>query len=332
MTNGSKSKNIVGSDQDDNLKDTGKSDQIDAGKGNDFVRAKGGDDVGEAGLGNDVVLGGAGKDTLIGDAPGEYMFKGDLVTMAEDQQITVTFDFEGAGYKNTLGVYKVDPDTGAFKDVEIMWENASLKGSGGDLVGGKSEFTYDVAAGDQVGFYLVGNGFNKNDFSKLDDGSFGFVNSKTGAANSVDGSDMQMIHTSDGGQVTKISGSVFHTAGFGDRAKLNPDGIEHTIGYKKGDDGTIQLGFEDLYNGGDRDFDDAVFTVDIGKASVELLNKHYETELQEATKQQTQARGAIWMPISPTTGWRAEMTPTRSTACRAMICWRVAVRVLNGNL
>ena len=31
------------------------------------------------------------------------------------------------------------------------------------------------------------------------------------------------------------------------------------------------IGFEDLYGGGDRDFNDLVFAVDIGKANVEAL-------------------------------------------------------------
>ncbi|MEO0455754.1 MAG: hypothetical protein AAF152_04120, partial [Cyanobacteria bacterium P01_A01_bin.114] len=42
------------------------------------------------------------------------------------------FLHEGAGYKNTLGVYRVDPDTGQIHDVQIAWDNVSAVGSGGE--------------------------------------------------------------------------------------------------------------------------------------------------------------------------------------------------------
>ena len=70
--------------------------------------------------GEDVIKGGAGKDTLIGDVEGEVTFKTELLSIAEDRDVTVTFDSEGAGYRNSLGVYKVDKDTGEIVDVDVM--------------------------------------------------------------------------------------------------------------------------------------------------------------------------------------------------------------------
>jgi Ca2+-binding RTX toxin-like protein len=110
----------------------------------------------------------------------------------------------------------------------------------------------------------------------MQDGEFSFVKPDGSPAN-IDGSGLQLIHTSDSGAVTNLNGHVYHTAGYGDRAQLNPDGIGHTVGLKQDNEGSIQIGFEDLHGGGDNDFDDSVFTVDIGKASVEVLNEHFKT-------------------------------------------------------
>jgi serralysin len=250
--------------------------------GADRVYGGAGEDTIHAGAGSDVAYGGAGNDLLIGDGPEEIVFKTDLLTMAESRTVKVTFDSEEAGYRNTLGVYKVDPKTGAMTDVKVMFENASLQGSGGDLIGGQSSFGFDVQAGDKIGFFLIGDGASSNNFAKLGAGTYKFVDQKGNAA-TVDSVGAKMVHVSPKGVQTPISGPVYHTAGFGDRAKLNADGIEHTMGYKKNDNGAFQIGFEDLWKGGDRDFDDSVFTVDIGKASVEVLNKHYETVLKAAT-------------------------------------------------
>ncbi|MGB0449164.1 MAG: calcium-binding protein, partial [Porticoccaceae bacterium] len=65
-----------------------------------------------------------------------------------------------------------------------------------------------------------------------------------------------------------------HTAAGVDNGnyQLNPDGIAHTVGLADSDAGLITLGFEDLYNGGDRDFDDSVFSVDIGTSNAQVLD------------------------------------------------------------
>lgn len=292
---------INGTNNGDTLSGSRGDDVISGLGGNDKVNAAAGNDLVFGGKGSDTLYGGSGNDHLVGDDPGEFTFKTDLFTMAENYKVKVTFDFEEAGYRNTLGVYKVNPTTGAIEDVKVMWENASLKGSGGDLIGGQSSFEYPVAKGEQIGFFLLGNGFSTNDFAKLGPGTFKFLDAfgKSATANST-GSQLAFVGTN--GKTTVLNGPVYHTAAFGDRAKLNSDGIEHTMGYKRSDDGSFQIGFEDLWKGGDRDFDDAVFTVDIGKASVEVLNKHYATVLQPATA------GA---QISATSYWSATVANDR---------------------
>jgi hypothetical protein len=139
-----------------------------------------------------------------------------------------------------------------------------------------------VSPGEQIGFFLVGNGFSSNNFAKLGAGEFRFVDS-AGKAATVDTAGARLVHVAPDGKVTAINGPTYHTAAFGGRAKLNSDGIEHTMGYMKGADGSIRIGFEDLWKGGDRDFDDAVFTVDIGQANAAVLNQHYQSTLAPQT-------------------------------------------------
>ena len=273
---------INGTTKAETLKATVKDDVINGAAGADRIFGGTGNDTIYAGGGSDVAYGGSGNDLLVGDDSAEMVFKTDLLTMAETRTVKVTFDSEEAGYRNTLGVYKVDPQSGTITEVKIMFENASLKGSGGDLIGGQSSFGFDVQAGEKIGFFLIGNGASTNNFAKLGEGTYKFVDAKGNPA-TVDTVGAKMVHVSTTGKQTPIEGPVYHTAGFGDRAKLNADGIEHTMGYKKSEGGAFQIGFEDLWKGGDRDFDDAVFTVDIGKASVEVLNKHYDTVLKPAT-------------------------------------------------
>lgn len=54
---------------------------------------------------------------------------------------------------------------------------------------------------------------------------------------------------------------------------LNPDGINHVVAfaYTIKDSPYLILGFEDLYGGGDRDYNDILFAIDIGRANLAAL-------------------------------------------------------------
>lgn len=51
----------------------------------------------------------------------------------------------------------------------------------------------------------------------------------------------------------------------------NPDGIEHVVAFALPGTSYLLIGFEDLYGGGDRDYNDLVFAVDIGEQNVRAL-------------------------------------------------------------
>lgn len=262
---------------------TENADEITGEKTDDHIASRGGDDRVIAGLGNDFVEGGAGDDHLIGDSSDQLLSVTDLITMQEDRDVTVTFDYEGAGFRNTIGVYKVNPETGEIYDVQIVWANASLAGQGGDLIGGVSSATIEAAAGEQIGFFLIGDGFNANNFDAYQDGAFQFQNSE-GAPATIDDAAPALYFVDSNGEETQLSNPIYHTAAYGARAQLNADGVPHTVGLLNTGDGQIQLGFEDFFGGGDKDYDDAVFTVDVGETTATVLNAHFRQNLSDETE------------------------------------------------
>jgi Domain of unknown function (DUF4114) len=50
---------------------------------------------------------------------------------------------------------------------------------------------------------------------------------------------------------------------------LNPDGLQHAIAYYYND--LLVVGYEDLWGGGDQDYNDTVFVVDIGKGNARTI-------------------------------------------------------------
>jgi len=93
------------------------------------------------------------------------------ILIAEDADAFVTFYSEGAGYRNTLGYYTYDGDTGRTTPTSrdelkengvIIFPNASLSGSGGELTYGQTVSLGELSAGTKVIFFLVSNGWKGN--------------------------------------------------------------------------------------------------------------------------------------------------------------------------
>jgi len=247
----------------ENIQGTENADDITTGSGNDNIAVGGGNDAVQAGLGDDYVTGGSGQDTLVGDTIDDISFNPRSLNIVEDYSMSLTFASEGAGYRNTIGTYKIDPDTGRITDVQVVWENASLQGSGGNLQAGQSTVNIDATAGSDVGFFLIANGFSQNDFANLGEGAFQFVTPNGAIGGINDATPPQLQFVSEDGTVTDLNGNVYHATATGADTASNADGITHALGHSSAD-GTLQLGFEDLHGGGDLDFDDSVFTIDIG--------------------------------------------------------------------
>ncbi|WP_282960700.1 Hint domain-containing protein [Actibacterium sp. MT2.3-13A] len=263
-------------------------DMIDAGDAmlpgeasdDDIVLAGAGDDTVLSGCGDDEVYGGSGNDTLDGGTGNDILYgDGGAATGAA----TITFEYEEAGYHNTLGVYYIDPATGEIAQVEIAFDDTSAQGSGGDLEPGVSAYNYDnIPAGAQVGVFAITNGAGLNDFDGLGAGSFVFRDAATGGPATLDTVTPILVHVATDGTETVISGDIYHTAGYGSHVGLNADGVEHFAGVSENADGSVTLGFEDInangdpYYADDQDYDDPVFSVALTGPDLTLLNSPYE--------------------------------------------------------
>ncbi|HHX8508033.1 TPA: tandem-95 repeat protein [Vibrio diabolicus] len=192
------------------------------------------------------------------------------ITSFNDTEITVTFEGETAGYQNTAGYYKVDED-GNITGVEVVYENASQVGGGGDLVPGQDQFSFQISEGESFNLFLIPNGHNFNDFASMQDGQYEFRATDGSPAN-MDTVDPQLVFVGADGSETVIQSqfgdAVFHG---GTSSELNQDGIEHTR-TTVNEDGELVYGFEDLYGGGDADYSDFNFTIDVGEVNSQIYS------------------------------------------------------------
>ncbi|MDD9899349.1 MAG: Ig-like domain-containing protein [Alphaproteobacteria bacterium] len=190
------------------------------------------------------------------------------LTLSQDHNVKVNFVSEGAGYKNSLGYYVTDA-AGVITGVQMLATN--LSGTGAGVYGGGDFNAGDLiadlgvlAAGTQINFFIVADGFHKNkEYSKLDleDGHFEFIaNHKNQIADITDRAhDLDLVFINDTtGDVTKINGNVYHSS----TSISNKDGDIHALSGIN-ENGNLQIGFEDLYKGGDHDFNDVVIEVEI---------------------------------------------------------------------
>ncbi len=236
--------------------------------------------------GNDTLRGGPGHDLLVGDSlngvvatqtlnaitatqqgapaavPGMLAY-----TAGADSTVTVTFNGETAGFQNSLGVYKIAAN-GAISGVDILFPNSSLTGSGGDLVANTSHDSFSVAAGEQFGFFLLPNGYGQTATQALlanPSTVFKMVNADGSPASVLAGHEVFLAAVNANGTTTLIKSnygtSIFHSIDGTGSSGLNGDWFGHTTNALRFDDGSFKMGFEDLWGGGDKDFDDTIFTV-----------------------------------------------------------------------
>ncbi len=220
------------------------------------------------------------EQNLAGDAKSTHLPGFEIVA---DYNGTVTFEYEGAGYRNVLGMYEIG-DKGEISNVTILFANSSAVGSGGDLVPGVSTANVDLTGGTQIGFFILPNGYNGTNAKYLVEGADAATYEFRDAEGNAVGTDYvgptYMWHIDEAGKATKLSaisgGVSWHSigseeAGYG----LNADGISHTRFTLANEEGIkyLRMGFEDLYNGGDKDYDDTMFSVDLGPANLAAVEK-----------------------------------------------------------
>lgn len=172
------------------------------------------------------------------------------LVLKSDNNVRVWFLNEGAAFRSQLA-YEAIGDSNSqrgfiFQDISCINgnNNCEIPESDGVLNVGDYVDLGTVAGGSQLNFWLRANGANSQDPSG--------VNPETGVRNI-----------------------------YGANASLNPDNLEHVVAYEYND--YLLIGFEDLYGplgstaGGnsnspaDRDFNDVVFVVDIGRDNLATI-------------------------------------------------------------
>jgi len=238
------------------------------------VAAAAGDDADDLSVRIDGVPEGA---ALIADVPDTEMGRMELPSGGT---VTVTFESEEAGFRNSFGFYRIDGETGEIRLPEMGWQNASADGSGGSLIGGESSFTFDTDPGEEVGFFLIANGDRANDFDSFGEGRFEFRDADGGPA-TLNSSSPSLVHVADDGTETTVRGRIYHSPAQSENTQLNADGIGHVRTTLDDDAGVVTMGFEDMFRGGDKDFDDIVFTMEIGEGNVPTERPDYTVERNE---------------------------------------------------
>jgi Domain of unknown function (DUF4114)/PEP-CTERM motif len=167
---------------------------------------------------------------------GQFKLDPSKLKLKFDHNVNVYFVNEGAGYRNQLAY----ESTGTTQKSELIFQDISCEGNGcvGSWGGnalqlGDGVNLGNIKAGSQLDFSLRANGLHRGTSANV----------------------------------------------FGTQTANNEDGLQHLVAYAY--QGYILMGFEDLYGGlnasggknenSDRDFNDAVFILDIGEKNVQDL-------------------------------------------------------------
>ena len=288
-------------DDDVSLSGNYKASEVDLGTGNDSATGGNGADTIFGGVGDDTLSGGAGDDILYGgnndlliaqdkEFSDDIMFpelqerkdikdlnpsgepslgvKDPNLNVDFDATATITFEKGVAGYNNSLGIYSIAED-GTIQMASLLWENVKDAGYNTahqiDIPGGEN--------GGDFGFFIIANGDRTNSgYDGMDTGEVGnirFVYDLGGAGERAatiydNGNDVSVVYD-DGTVQAGLSGNVYHTTERGASADLNADGKVHTVSGLESSDNTdsLMIGFEDLKNLGDADYEDVLFSLDV---------------------------------------------------------------------
>ncbi len=278
---------IGGKSGDDTLRGQSGNDTLTGGKGDDLIDGGIGDDVAVF-AGNrseysvvqnedgtytvtDSVAGRDGTDTLT-EVETFRFADGDL---SEGEEVLAEFECEttvelsfmdtNAGYNNTIGVYTIAED-GTIGNVEIAFENVKDNDQGDTY---EMSVTGDDTA--QFGFFIIADGARKNNnFNNFDleNGELQFVFDQGEADERPatihdDPAEVSLVYN-DGETTEIIDGHIYH-----DTPDLNPNDLDY-VHESDLSNGGQRLGFEDLPNLGDQDYNDVIIDVNVTKQTVPL--------------------------------------------------------------
>ena len=303
---------IDGGPGNDSLFGENDHDSLFGGAGHDTLSGGNGNDTLYGGVGSDTLRGDAGDDTLYGDdGPGSnpalyvhteilsHSFSGAAylypyyntpsnlnipapnqgvqlgnVTISYETTVTATYLFTEAGYKNSLGFYRIGAD-GSIHDVSIVMRNQHDHAYGTEFT-----YAYNGAEGDTLGTFIIADGLTHSAAYRnadLSTGTLQFIYDYNGAnerpANAGDDGHFVSLVYTNGGVETVFNVTVYHSSLSGGIPSLNADGLVHAMSglADANDPGALRIGFEDMNYLGDADFDDVVFDIRVANKLVEIF-------------------------------------------------------------
>jgi len=235
---------------------TGRGDNLSGTEDDDIIFGSGG---------NDNINGNKGSDWLYGGGNGMRNVDLNRLKMNEDIRTTVKVDDSNSGFKNAVGMFKISAD-GTISGVQI------LSNSKADI----ASVTANLKGGEQLGFFVVpnGHGMTGKDANLITQTSGKFeIRDASGKVMTADSKGPATLwHVTDKGVATKVpseySGQIFSSY---KGAQFNGDGQVHATSVADLAKGTLTISFEDLLNGGDKDFNDSVITMSIGQTNAALI-------------------------------------------------------------
>jgi Ca2+-binding RTX toxin-like protein len=134
-------------------------------------------------------------------------------------------------------------------DAIVLFDSADAAAAGFDTA-----VTFDAGAGNDT---ITGG--------RLDDLIFGGAGDDT-ITGGVESVARRLVFIGDDGGETVLRGPIYHTTAADGDIQLNSDGRAHVVSGLDADTGGLAIGFEDLPNLGDQDFNDTLIRVDFGPA------------------------------------------------------------------
>ena len=263
---------VTGSGGTDRLEfreDAGQNDSYGGLIDNVKLQAEGKGNVLLGGTGNDTITAGNTNDLLVGNDGKAGNVDMTKMTINEDVTAHISYDGSGAGYHNAVGMYTYD-SAGKITGVQMIYTDVS----GAGVAGGPENPDVAMKAGDRFGFFVAANAHNQGANAALFSdatGSFKMVDATDGSdANVNAGHEMKLVFVAADGSMTDIK-TQYGTSLFTTNTSDNGDGYKHSQVTVDPLTGKMSVKFEDLWNGGDQNFHDANFSIDIGATNAVQL-------------------------------------------------------------
>jgi hypothetical protein len=207
------------------------------------------------------------------------------MSMPATGTVTATFQKEAAGNHNMVGTYRYDTNGNIIPgSVRFVWLDATANTEGQlgasmvkDFLGYSQSNTVSLgtmAAGTHLGFFTISNGASDGGNKALLAGAAAGAANQAAAMDAIASQLSIKLDANGNGHVyvgnTQMNGDVFFTSGKSLNSDFNGSSdIDHfASGISAGLAHQLVIGVEDLKGGGDLDYNDVVFSVDLGTGTV----------------------------------------------------------------